>query len=171
MPKIDLENIYETFISIPLPFNWFGYIDILRFKVAPLIQKLQNDQIMGWYCFHVHNYRSGVPTDEDDQHAYIHIRLELIDSLDVNKLQKVLPSYCLKTRKVAKESVQNIPGIDNLLLKCDEVEKVWEIIGETSVWILKMLTAHSDNKQVTLNQVGQFLHFFANSLQMDIRLQ
>jgi len=40
MREIDLGKIYETFIKISLPFNWNEYIDVLRFKVSPLILDL-----------------------------------------------------------------------------------------------------------------------------------
>lgn len=167
MKKIDLDKIYETFIRVSIPFDWNRYIDILRSKVSPLISELQNKKIIKWYCFLLHSKKSGVPTTDNDQNPYIHIRLELIKKINVDKLDNFLPSYCLMTRKVDKKSLEKITGIDNSLLKDYQIQGAWQIIGETSVWILKMLNAHSSDKKITQQQVVQFLHYFGNALQIE----
>lgn len=167
MKKIDLDKIYETFIRVSIPFDWNGYIDILLSKVSPLISELQDKEIIKWYCFLLHDKKSGVPTTDNDQNPYIHIRLELIKEIDVDKLDNFLPSYCIKTRKVDKKTLEKITGIDNSLLKDYQIQEAWQIIGETSVWILKMLNAHSSDKKITQQQVVQFLHYFGNALQIE----
>jgi len=73
------------------------------------------------------------------------------------------------TRKIKRETLEKIVGIDDSLLEKSQIEKAWWIIGETSVWILNMLNLHAIDKKITPQQVAQFLHYFRNALQIPIQ--
>ncbi len=165
---IDLDRIYETFIKIPIPFSWDAYINVLRTKVSPLISNLYAEKVIKWYCFLLHDRKSGVPTTEDDTVPYIHIRLEVNEREEDDKLYSMLPPYCVMTRKIPRTDISQIAGIDKSLLKNFQIEEAWNILGESSVWILKMLEAHSSCEKITIQQIAQFLHYFSNALQVRV---
>lgn len=57
---------------------------------------------------------------------------------------------------------------DKSLLKHEEIEEVWRIIGEQSEWLLSMLDAYKENVKIPLQHVGQFLHYYFNMTQLSI---
>lgn len=162
--KINFNNIYETYIRIPLPFNHITYINFLRSKVFPLIHELQDKNIIKWFCFLLHL----LPKSKDE--AAVHIRLELTKDMGIKNLRNILPDFCEYTTKLNGEILlDKIEGINKEILKDSNLEEAWWIIGECSVWIMNMLEAHSDDTDIPIQQVGQFLHYFANIFQIKVR--
>lgn len=173
MNSPNLSKIVETFIKIelnpdydPIRF-WQSYLTLLREKVIPLIENLRQEKLIGWFSLLVHNRASGVPTEESDNNLYVHIRLEnLTESLD--KLSCKLPSYCLNPKMMA---VPSPPSLDNVSidhLSNQKVEEGWKILGESSEWVLNMLSSHDKNKQIPPQNVAQFLHYLGNQLMVSI---
>jgi len=148
MQKPDLNRMWETFIKIgipdfasPKPFlDSSNLIQIIRSKIHTMISRLQNDGVINWYCFLIHDRRSGVPTTEDDYNCYFHIRVSL-----KNDVEPSFPKYCVMTRKIKREQVQSIAGINKSLLKNEEIEEAWRIIGEQSKWLLEMLNIYKED--------------------------
>jgi len=177
MAEINLDRVYATYIQIPENCEWERYInDILRGKVAPLISLLKEKEIIKWYGFHVHDRRSGkIPTTDDDHHAYVHIRLELTEGARPDDLENLLEWYCHYFPKISgrtynirdelgPRAMGKIGGVCRPILKDCRIEEAWQVIGECSEWVLKMLDAYSSDKEIPFDQVGQFLHFIANQL-------
>ncbi len=169
MQKPNLDMMWETFIKIGLP-NKIPIIklyDIIRFKVSSVISSLRNNDAGSWYCFLIHTRNNGVPTTEDDDNLYLHIRFTLRKDVNPNDVLGLLPEYCVMTRHI-EPRLESISGIDESLFRSEEIEEAWRILGEQSEWFLQMLNAHKEEVNITLRQVGQFLHFFANMSQLRI---
>jgi len=167
MRSPDLDRMWETFIEIPSQrtpqgrtISFSVLYDIVRFKIFPFTTQLK------WYCFLVHNRKSGVPTTEDDDNLYYHIRFEL----DNEEFLESLPEYCVMTRKAPYSGVRRISigkGVffDTSTLKIEKIEEVWRIIGEQSEWFMNTLNAFKENQSVPPILISQFLHYFANMTQ------
>lgn len=169
MEKPDLEQMWETFIRIPVEGGTIHLDDVynaIRTKISPLIVGLRGDGVLNWFCFLIHNRQSGVPASEGDDSPYFHIRLEFKrDILPSN----VLPSYCIMTRKIHRKEVESISGINKSLLKNEEIEEAWRMIGEQSEWLLELFNIHREGADMPPEQIGQFLHFFANMTCIAVR--
>jgi hypothetical protein len=176
MQKPNLDKMWETFIRIPTEnsrINSDSIFDTIRFRIYPVIQRLKNDSILDWHCFLIHDRNSGVPTTQDDSNAYFHIRVSLKKN-DGFDFPKVLPEYCVMTRKVERSWVQNISidergtGFDTSLLKREEIEELWRIIGEQSEWLMNMLDIYKEEVQIPLNYIAQFFHYYFNMTQLSV---
>jgi len=172
MEKPDLNQMWETFIRIekfdPITPNK-PFIDIskiirmIRVQVHTMISRLIREGTINWYCFLIHT-KNRVPTTKDDNNAYFHIRVSV-----TNNTEPSFPDYCVMTRRIERDWVKSISGIDKSLLKNEEIEEAWRIIGEQSEWLLKMLNIHKEDVEVPPRQIGQFYHFFANMAQIGVR--
>ena len=139
----------------------------VRHQISPLISSLIDEGIINWYHFLIHNKNSGVPTSDDGM--YFHIRLGLNKEMSPEELIAKLPDYCSLTRKIQRYEVEKITGIDEFIIKNEKIEEAWRIIGEQSEWVINMLKIHKEDVQVPNTQIAQFLHFFANMCQMQVR--
>jgi len=169
MQKPDLNRMWETFIKMSLEDIRLGrYINIIRFKIYPMISGLKDNGMINWYCFLIHDRKSGVPTSEDDNNPYFHIRFVLEKDVESDEFLLSLPNYCVMTRKIGGNQVESISGIDKSLLKNEEIEEAWRIIGEQSEWLLNMLNIYKQDVEIPLQQIGQFLHFYSNMTQLAV---
>lgn len=176
MPNV--ESMIETFILIQVSEDatplqvWQNYLDMLRSVVAPLVRDLTQKGAINWFCFLVHDRKSGVPTSKDDDRLYVHLRMALTKASNETEFINQLPSFCHFSRKI---SMPNPPSLDNVDIQClakGQVEQGWKILGESSEWVLKMLDAHDPNKQVPPQNVAQFLHYLGNQLLIkDVQIQ
>lgn len=171
MENPDLDKMWETFIRIPIEddrIRFSLFYDIIRSKIYPMISRLKNDKMINWYCFLIHDRKSGVPTSEEDGHPYLHMRFALRSDTNPEEFLSLLPNYCVMTHKI-EHRLESIAGIDKSLIKNEEIEEVWRIIGEQSEWFLELLSIHKGNIEIPPQQIAQFLHFFANMAQLQIR--
>lgn len=157
MQRPNLDRMWETFIKIAPEET---VITGIRCKIRPLIFRLRDEGIIGWYHFLIHNRQSGVPTSDDDTAPYFHIRFEFERADPTENL----PDYCVMTRKTGR--IENITGIDKSLLKNGQIEEAWRVIGEQSEWVLHILDIYKENVNVPL---GQFLHYYFNMLQLSVK--
>ena len=168
----NVENIIETFIPIQVSQDatslqvWQNYLDMLRSVVAPLVRDLTQKGVIHWYCFLVHDRESGVPTSEEDDRSYVHLRMALRKPSNEAEFMKRLPSFCYFSRKMSMPSPPSLDNVDIQSLSNGQVEQGWRILGESSEWVLKMLDAHDPKKQVPPQNVAQFLHYLGNQLQI-----
>jgi hypothetical protein len=173
MDKPDLNRLWETFIR----FSWDDLasgrqIDLIREKVASTISILKAEGDVDWYCFLINNRNSGVPTSEDDEDLYFHIRFALEKHINP---ARALPSYCVLTRKVDPEWVRTI-SIDNKgtqfdasLFKEESIEGVWKVIGQQSEWLLNLLNAFKENSNIPASYVERFLHYYTDMTGLILR--
>jgi len=173
MEKPNLDRLWETFIR----FSWDdlssgGYIGLIRDKVAYTISMLKAKGDVGWYCFWIHDKNSGVPTTEDDEYLYFHIRFELkrhVSPVDI------LPIYCVLTRQVEREWVKSVAingngaEFDVSLLRNESVEEVWRLIGEQSEWLLHLLDRFKDNVSRPGSHIRGFMNQFTATTALVMR--
>lgn len=160
--------MWETFVKIPAEDSRIRLnivYNIIRSKICPLISSLRDKDVIAWYCFLLHDRSSGVPTSKNDVNPYFHIRFELKKDIDPDDF---LPNYCVMTRKIRREQVESIVGIDKSLIKNEQIEEAWRIIGEQSEWLIDMLNIHKENVDIPYQQVAQFLHYFSNMTQLQV---
>jgi len=172
MQKPNLNQMWETFIKIPAEDNRIRLSLVynnIRSKIYPMISHLKDNEIINWYCFLIHDRNSGVPTSENDKNPYFHIRFTLKKDVEPDKFLSCLPDYCVMTRKIRREHVESIAGINKSVLKNEEIEEVWRIIGAQSEWLLGMLNIHKEDIDIPPQQIAQFLHFYANMTQLQVR--
>jgi len=168
MQNPSLDKMWETFIKIGLPneVSFGRLIQTIRFKIYPMISDLRQKKLINWYCFLIHRSRR-----KDDPNLYFHIRVALEKGVDPEVFRESLPDYCVFDQPIKREELESISGIDNSLLKTEEIEEAWRIIGEQSEWVMSMLNIHK--KDVEINkypkQIGQFLHYYFNMFGLQIK--
>jgi hypothetical protein len=55
MEKPDLEKVWHTFVKISPDGSRVGeHVDLLRFKIRPVLLDLQKRAIIKWYAFLIH---------------------------------------------------------------------------------------------------------------------
>jgi hypothetical protein len=171
MQKPDLNQMWETFVKIPTENNGVRLnvlYNNIRSKIYPMISHLKSNDMINWYCFLIHDRNSGVPTSEDDRKPYFHIRFALKKDVDPNDFLSSLPNYCVMTRRIERR-LESIAGINKSIIKNEKIEEVWRIIGEQSEWLLEMLNIHKEDVDIPLQQIAQFLHYYANMTQLPVR--
>ena len=151
--KPELDKVWQTWIKIDVKL-----IEIEEFlKIVPkmirekvsIFSKLLNKKEIDWYCFLIH------PFPEDKDHLYFHIRFS-----KTNKDKLELPEYCIKTQK--EKLGPRISGIDESLLKSEDIREAWKIIGEQSELIIKLVQIYKN--KITNQQFVQFMHFNMNMM-------
>lgn len=170
MDRPDLTCLFESFIKIGDPTTmapdrfWASYIDLLRQSLNPSMTSLRRDGIVRWFSFLVHGREGGVPTEVDDKSLFIHIRVEAGPGVEEHALVQRLPISWLWTRRMSSDSAGRIAGVDASYLRGADIAHAWQILGESSEWVLRMLDAHDARQPIPLNHVGQFLHLIDNQL-------
>ena len=173
MEKPNLDRLWETFIR----FSWEElssgrYIDLIRDKVAYTISMLKAKGGVGWYCFWIHDKNSGVPTTEDDEYLYFHIRFEITKHVSP---VDILPIYCVLTRQVEPKWVKSVAidgsgtEFDVSLLRDESIEEVWRLIGEQSEWLLYLLDRFKDNTNIPVSHIKGFMNQFTDMTALPMR--
>jgi hypothetical protein len=78
------------------------------------------------------------------------------------------------TRKIECSWVQDIyiddkgTKFDTSLLKHEEIEEVWRIIGEQSEWLINMLNIFKENVKIPFQYIGLFFHYYVNMAQISV---
>ena len=123
--------------------------DTIREKMYPISQLHKKGKI-NWYYFLFHS------KSNDLNSLYFDIKFTS-DFADPNKF---LPDYCIDTTKI--RPLNTIAGIDAKILKNEDITEAWRIIGEQSKWLLELFSIHKEGACIPPEQIGQFLHFYAN---------
>lgn len=159
MEKPDLNRVWHTWVSIGSRANLTHKMlqDAIRYKIYPTFSRLKDNGIINWYHFLLHPY------PEDETNAYFHVRFSV--TKDITKPDDLdLPKYCVSTEKINPRNLQNILGIDKVLLKNGKIEEAWRMLGEQSEWIINMINIHKENVEIPIPQITQFMHFYLNML-------
>jgi len=163
----NLDRIVETFIQVPLNNQnttikyWHIYVEILYEKLIPLLDNLRDKKLIKSFSFLIHNKDNGVPTNKDDNHPYIHIRLELGEDITEDDLKLNLPDYCLFTQKGMIQLPYTMSGIESKYLIDEDFRYAWMILSDSSELVVEILKIHKD-KNLPIQHVAQFLHFLGN---------
>lgn len=157
LPKLD--RIVDTYIKIKDK-SLNSYISQLRNELIPEIRKLEKVGTIIWYSFLVHDHsqlNGRVPPTDD---LYIHIRLGLSNEIDIKEFIKGLPEHFENPENYL---LDEMTGIDNLLLKNQDWAYAWKILGEASEWVLSTIESHSNDAEISIRHIIQFMHFISNS--------
>lgn len=152
--KPELDRVWQTWIKIG-PIKLIG-IEELSTKVPKIIREkvsifseLLVEKKIDWYCFLIH------PFSEDKDSYYFHIRFTKTNE---NNLE--LPEYCIKPQ--IEKLGPKIQGIDESLLKNEDIREAWKIIGEQSELIIKLVQIYKD--KIPDQQFVQFIHYNMNMM-------
>ena len=165
MEKPNLDRMWETYIKLGLSQTITNQLllNTIRLKLYPMLHSLKEENKIKWYCFLLHGSRQN-----GDPNFYLHIRIEPKDEIkEREQLIRLLPDYCEKEMTALCKDVENITsisGIDKPLLKNEEIEEAWRILGEQSEWLMDMLNIYKDEVIVPISNIAQFMHFFLNML-------
>jgi hypothetical protein len=169
MQKPNLDKLWEVWIPLDLPpeafratlrtlakqQEWFNKIvDTIRSHVSEAISALETSKKIDWYYFLIHQR-------ENDINSYFHIIFSLKEGVESRDFLGSLPSYCLHPKQLGHGYGESISGIEKSLLKNEEIEEAWKIIGEQSEWIIRMVKIHKDG-EIPIKQFIQFMHFYMN---------
>ena len=173
MNKPNLDRMWETFIKLSnedIPLG--NHIEKMRSLISPLVSRLKDSGLIDWYCLLIHDYGSGVPTTPDDKSLYLHLRIAFTRDASNDEVKHLLPKDCVLTRKCIMQYVENITGIHKSLLKNEDIAEAWRIAGEQAEWMFNMISIFKTNvdiyPEIFPGQIGQFLHYYHNALQVTI---
>jgi hypothetical protein len=121
-----------------------------------VISILEKGKVMDWYYFLIHGR-------ENDSNCYFHIVFSLREGVESKDFLNSLPSYCLDLKHLERGYGESISGIEKTLLKDDEIEEAWRIIGRQSEWIIDVVNIHKD-REIPTQQFMQFMHFYMNAI-------
>jgi len=155
MKKPDLERMWETWIKIgpKRGLTQKNIQDTIRTKIGTLFPHLLIEGKITWYHFLMHPYR------EDPTNIYFHIRYSPTDAMTEDDLS----DYCVPPKKISLK--RHIAGINRSIIKNDEIEEAWRIIGEQSEWIINLIDIHKENSGwIPIDQIVQFMHYYFNML-------
>lgn len=164
-----LDRIVETFIRIGHRNNsaWDKYDGILRDTVDPLVTKLRQDQLIGWFSFLRHDRETGgIPVPADDLNIYVHLRLERLPGISYELVRDCLPECCLMTRHMKPVGERSLGCADATALQAPEVAIGWALFGASSEWMLDFIRSHRPERSIPRNNRLQFLHFIVNQFSL-----
>jgi len=153
LEKPDLNKMWRTWVEIG-PKNQLTlktFQDTIRHKMYPISQ-LQKTGEITWYYFLYHN------KPDDPANEYF----DTVFTTDRGDPKEFLPKYCVDTEKIPP--IKKILGIDETILEGKDIAEAWRIIGEQSDFIIDLVRAHTENSEIHLRQITQFMHFFMNPL-------
>lgn len=128
-----------------------AYLRVLREQVLPFVHSLEDDGIIDWYAFLLHDRTGGVPVPENDRSVYVHLRFCTVDdSIFTNASPWVL------TRRMPEVDVT------------DDDMWSWYLLGRQSEMVLEIVE-HSKNDDDMVNKLAGMLHYFSNMTQMRVQ--
>lgn len=152
MKKPNIDLMWRTWIKIGSikDLNTKMLQDTIREKISTILQ-LQKSGKINWFYFLYHN------KPDDSANGYF----DVVFTSNLKDPDGILPKYCINTTKISPMST--ISGINNQLLKNNDICEAWRLIGLQSEFIINLVLAHSKNKEITPKQFVQFMHFFMNT--------
>jgi len=177
MPLPDPTRTYETFLTLRLPWElghqcvWWAYQHRLRTAVSPLIRKLQEAGVIGWFGFLIHDYHSGVPTLPTDRDAYLHLRMTLSPDATPEDLQSHLPATWRWTRPMEFPETAYLDRVEVSTLRDGDVRLGWQLLGAHSEWVLTFIEAHDPDSDIPHLNAMQLVHYLDNMLLLDFMRQ
>jgi hypothetical protein len=159
MEKPDLERMWQVWVKIGIPQSrdelFSKAVSIIKSHVSEVVTTLEIKKITNWYQFLIHG--------REDNNLYFHIRFSLAKGVDSKEFLEALPSYCLYAEPIKRKDVESIDGILKPLLRNEEIEEAWRIIGEQSEWVVNMLAGFKDG-EFPIQQYTQFMHYYLNMM-------
>ena len=138
--------------------EWFAKItNMIRTQVTDVVSVLENKKMIDWYYFLIH------PKEGDGLNSYFDLVFSLGEGVESRDFLNLLPSYCIDPKHLDRSWGESISGIEKTLLKNDEIEEAWRIIGKQSEWIIDMIGIHKV-VEIPIQQFVQFMHFYTNAM-------
>ena len=159
---LDVKRLWETFVRVPRFYHWEHYMAMVQTQLTPLVLEFR-DMGIGWWCFLCHDRNSGVPTDEEGM--FWHIRFEILNGFDEERVIGGLPEVCEMTRRVEGVGVgsQNWGEADYEDFAWRDAG--WHLLRRLSEWAVLFGLAHSHERPIGSGSMAQFLHYLDNMLQ------
>jgi len=152
--------MWETWIKIG-PGNSLTsdmFQESIRNKIYPMVSDLENRKVINWYHFLFHPY------PQDPNNGYFHLRFSVSENIkEVDDIE--LPPYCVSTKKI--DPIRDIGGINKTLIRNEEIEEAWRLIGKQSEWVIDLVRVHKE--EIPIAQFVQFMHFFMNMMSLGHR--
>ena len=182
MEKPSFDRVYDVFLRIGLPqeIHLGKLIDMIRLEIYPLISHLKKSKMITWYFFLIHDRKTGsIPTTEDDENLYYHIKLGLEKNINPEDFLQSIED-CLGFKPLWRTTTDSTiymglhKPMHKNILRNEEYEEAWKVMGEQSEWVINMLNAHKDDAKISEKEyaehIGQFTHYYFNMLNLLIRI-
>lgn len=156
MNKPDLNRIIDTYVPVN---NLDNYFTVLKSEFCPAIRQLQNENLLHWFSFLMNNRDVLKRNVNSSARHIIHTRFEPSKDIEPHEFISKLPKIFIdpKVRPLSK-----IGGLDSKFLEKEDWSHAWQLIGETSEFVLTLIENHKT--ETPIDQYMQFLHYITNSL-------
>ena len=166
----NLDHMWESFVHIGSVeyVRVYGYLDVLRAQVAPVIADLRSAGLVDWYCLLVHGADEGVPCGPADRDCYWHVRVSLAEGVSGDDLKRRLPRAWQWTQPMGRQNTDSITGVTADALRDQDISLAWRIIGEQSEWWLRMIDCYRPNmpSRALCPDILLYLHLLTNMTQL-----
>jgi len=155
----NLSRIIDTYIPVASNIHEDYYAQ-LRKELIPFIKELQNNNLLNWFSFLLHeakhlNIKNREPVANNK--AYIHLQLEPKKDISIDEFINKLPKHFLDP---IPTTLSAISGLNPSFLRDENWAHAWKIHGEISEMVLSLIENHKES--IPPKQIIQFLHFITS---------
>jgi hypothetical protein len=167
----DFDRGYETGVRVvvvgddPLAF-WRTNLEIVRFRVAPVLRGLMEQGVINWYCSLLHGQEEGAPTVKGDPHAYQHIRVALAPGRTADELRAGLPPDFLPARPMTRDKFTDMPDHHLAFLRDGDTRRIWQRMGEMNELQFRILDDHRPDLPIPEDNLWLMLHYACSMWQI-----
>jgi len=164
MAKVNFDSFYETFVEFkPGESN----VELLRREVIPLVKELESEGIIDYFNFLIHDRAKHFDGNPGD--VGYHVVVGLTPGKTKEDLDKRLRPRFIESIKRGVEHYSGCSNIERNILKDEEMENAWYVLGLLSKWVLGIFDSYKDEIEIPSGQITQHLHFLFNILQPILR--
>lgn len=163
VPPLDSEWLASRAISPFAPQLWCQ----LRDEVLPLVRKLEKRRGLEWYFFLLHDSSNGAPDGAKAGDEYIHLHLQFKKPTRLVLFRDVFSPW--EGTKPIDYGGGGFGGVDESTI-VGGADAARRMIAYQSEWVLRLVELHKSDADITkvMRQARQYLHFFANMLQIKV---
>ncbi len=147
---------WEAFYPMPIEWTWGAYYEILKRRVSPFVRGLERGGLV-WHSFLVHDRKTGLIPPYLPSSTYVHLRFILKHS-DVPQIPLSWYGPVPATLGPPLAPERLVGGS----------ERAWQLIGAQSAWFLDLVDSLDEGPDA-VEVVRQYMHYFANMAQMQMR--
>jgi hypothetical protein len=155
----DLGRVMEAYV--PVKAVEFGpeYLGQMRSDIVAPLRDLRAKGLIGWYGFLLHGCPQNLVSSATAD-ACVHLLLERGPGVDPEEFRAKAPP---QFRNIDGSGPSNIAGLDRAQLKDSDWTYAWKLIGQSSAWVVELLSTHGDST-ISPEQLVQFMHYITNPL-------
>src|SRR4030042_858184 len=132
------------------------YQDKIRYQLVKISRLLETGEL-SWYYFLLHEK----PEDPDS------VYFDVVFTTDLEDPKSFLPEGFVDTLKIPPD--KKISEVDTTLLVNEDPAIGWQIVGEQSEFIVKLVCSHKESVVIPEQQITQFMNFFMNPLELGLK--